>query len=510
MADPGEVRVGDAERQRVVDMLRRHTGEGRLTLDEFSERTGQVYAAVTRADLDAVLADLPADLGPPLQPPSDEHATTLTLGGRRVPRKRRFLAVMSGTEARGTWVAPRKIYAFAWWGHVDIDLSHALIETPVVDITAAAYMGSVTVKVPEGIPVDIRGFVLMGGTANQLRDAPVIPGAPLVRIRVRGLWGGVSIRHPRKRRRDRTGRSGSPVDVQGLVNDAMADAQDRVAGAIDLARGSMGLALGRGSRDDRIPDMPSRRAREHRHAHPHSRPKPGKSSRSNPSPPPTPSAPPAPAAPPAPTTPATPAAPPAPAAPAPAPAPAASEAGPAAAPSSNGSSPGRIPSGTLTILVSDIDGSTQLSERLGDQSWLGVLQAHNAIVRSHVEEHGGTEVKAVGDGFLVVFPSARGAVLAAMAIQRGMERYRKDNPAVPITVRLGLHTGEVVATEDDIFGQNVVVATRIADVAGAGEIVVSGLTRDLTASASDLGFDDGTDVELKGLSQPCRVHRVKV
>ena len=160
--------------------------------------------------------------------------------------------------------------------------------------------------------------------------------------------------------------------------------------------------------------------------------------------------------------------------------------------------------------MSDIDGSTQLAEQLGDQSWLQVLQAHNAIVRSHVDDHGGTEVKSVGDGFLVVFPSARQAVLSAIAIQQGMERYRIDHPEVPVTVRLGLHTGEVVATEDDIFGQNVVVATRLAGVAGAGEIVVSGLTHDLTASASDLGFDEGTDVELKGLSQPCRVHRVKV
>jgi len=158
--------------------------------------------------------------------------------------------------------------------------------------------------------------------------------------------------------------------------------------------------------------------------------------------------------------------------------------------------------------VSDIDGSTRLAERLGDQGWLEVLQAHNHIVREQITEHGGTEVKAEGDGFLVVFPSARGAVLAAIAIQRGMATYRDQHPEVPVTVRLGLHTGEVVATEDDIFGQNVVVATRIADVAGPSEIVVSGLTRDLTASASDLGFETGEDVELKGMSQPWRVHRV--
>jgi class 3 adenylate cyclase len=158
--------------------------------------------------------------------------------------------------------------------------------------------------------------------------------------------------------------------------------------------------------------------------------------------------------------------------------------------------------------VSDIVGSTELAERLGDQKWVEALQVHNAIVRRHVAEHGGTEVKNQGDGFLVVFPSARDAVLSAIAIQASMSTFRHEHPGVTILLRVGLHTGEVVATEDDIFGQNVVVASRIADVAEPGEIVVSGMTRDLTASASDLGFATGTDVALKGISQPCRVHRV--
>src|SRR5262245_55626373 len=158
MADPGGVRIGDAERQRVVDLLRRHTGDGRLTLDEFSERAGQVYAARTQAELDEVLADLPTDLGPPV-PPDDGTDRPLTLAGRTVPRRRRCWGIMSGAQARGTWLAPRKISAFAFWGSVEIDLSQALINTPEIDIHASAWMGGVVIKIPEGIPVDVHGFV---------------------------------------------------------------------------------------------------------------------------------------------------------------------------------------------------------------------------------------------------------------------------------------------------------------------------------------------------------------
>jgi class 3 adenylate cyclase len=76
-------------------------------------------------------------------------------------------------------------------------------------------------------------------------------------------------------------------------------------------------------------------------------------------------------------------------------------------------------------------------------------------------------------------------------------------------VRIGLHTGEIVDVDGDVFGQNVVAAVRIADQAVPGEVVVSGLTRDLTASGGDLAFGPGREVTLKGLSEPWRVHRVE-
>ncbi|HEY3142652.1 MAG TPA: DUF1707 domain-containing protein [Acidimicrobiales bacterium] len=471
MADGG-ARIGDAERQAVIDLLRHHTGQGRLTLDEFAERAGQVYAAKTHDELTEILSDLPEGVRPAT--PS-VVVPTPQVGSPATPaRRRRFVAIMSGSEARGPWRAPSKMTAMAFWGGVHIDLRNALIESSEVVITAWAIMGSVTVTVPPGIPVELDGMVVMGGNSNTVRNEKLIPGAPLVRVRARGLWGGVTLRNPSKKRwsreRHRHSHRGTPPDIQGLVGRHRSEVQGMVDNALDAAQRAIDRALTTGAMVDRIPPMPNREDRDTAPAGVGSNPGSTSTSTST-----SRSAEPA------------------------------ADPTDTADPAANGS---RIPSGTLTILISDIAGSTQLAERLGDQVWVDVLQTHNAIVRQQVADHSGVEVKNQGDGFLVVFPSARAAVLAGIDIQRAMAEYRKENPEVPLDLRLGLHTGEVIATDDDVFGQNVVVASRIADTAEPGEIVVSGLTRDLTASASDLGFGDGVDVDLKGVSQPWRVHRV--
>jgi class 3 adenylate cyclase len=497
MSDAGGVRIGDAERQAVVDMLRRHTGEGRLTLDEFAERAGEVYAARTREELDKVLVDLPegvrpappasatspvpvdapvparADPAPPSHP--QPHAAARRGG---TPR-RRFVAIMSGSEARGAWRAPAEISAFAFWGGVDIDLRNALIESPVVEIEAWAVMGAVDVIVPPGIPVDIDGFILMGGITNKIRDEePPIPGAPLIRIKARGMWGGVTVRNPRKKRLRDVGR-----DLRRELRDELRQSHSRHHHSsrrhrpdpdemIERVRSAIDRALPPPSTSDRIPEMPTEQRQPVARPQPVTRPVPGEPQAQAPL-----------------------------AAPGSAP-----EADPKPEPTDDPAT--RIPTGTLTILVSDIAGSTQMTERLGDQTWFEVLAAHNAIVRQKVADHGGTEVKAQGDGFLVVFPSARSAVLAAISIQQAMVEYDTEHLDAPVELRVGLHTGEVVSVEGDVFGQNVVAASRIAAAALPGEIFVSGLTHDLTSSASDIGFEPGKEIDLKGMSQPWRVHRV--
>jgi class 3 adenylate cyclase len=166
------------------------------------------------------------------------------------------------------------------------------------------------------------------------------------------------------------------------------------------------------------------------------------------------------------------------------------------------------PDGTVTILFSDIEGSSGLNERLGDVRWLELLRAHNGIVRGQVKAFGGFEVKSQGDGFMMAFPSARRAIQCAQAIQQAIARELGDHPDGPIRVRIGLHTGEAIREESDFYGKNVVVAARIADVAMGGEIVASSVVKQLTESAGDIRFEDGREVELAGLSGTHMLYKV--
>ncbi len=166
------------------------------------------------------------------------------------------------------------------------------------------------------------------------------------------------------------------------------------------------------------------------------------------------------------------------------------------------------PDGTVTIMFSDIEGSTAMTERLGDRRAQEVLQDHNATVREQLVAYGGFEVKSQGDGFMVAFPSARRAVFCAVAVQRALAQYRERHPENQIRVRIGLHTGEAIKEADDFFGKNVILAARISAEAQGDEILVSSLLKQLTESAGDIEFDEGRDVELKGLSGTQRVHAV--
>jgi class 3 adenylate cyclase len=170
--------------------------------------------------------------------------------------------------------------------------------------------------------------------------------------------------------------------------------------------------------------------------------------------------------------------------------------------------PAAAPDGTVTILFSDIEASTQLNERLGDVQWLELLRAHHAVVREQVHQHGGFEVKAQGDGFMIAFPSARRAVQCACAIQSAIDSELGDHADTPIRLRIGLHTGEAIREEADFYGKNVVLAARIADRARGGEILASSVVKQLTESAGDLRFENERELELDGLAGTHTVYRV--
>lgn len=166
----------------------------------------------------------------------------------------------------------------------------------------------------------------------------------------------------------------------------------------------------------------------------------------------------------------------------------------------SGVSPGLNAEETVTILFSDIEGFTSMTERLGDYLAQEVLRAHNAIVRRRVEVSGGFEVKSMGDGFMVAFPSPLNAVQCAVDIQRAFAAYNSAHPNESLHVRIGLHTGEFFKEVVDFSGKNVILASRIAGHAQGGQILVSSLLKELMEDAGDIDFGEALATELKGLT----------
>ena len=167
------------------------------------------------------------------------------------------------------------------------------------------------------------------------------------------------------------------------------------------------------------------------------------------------------------------------------------------------------PDGTVTLMFSDIEGSTAINERLGDARWVELLREHNKLVRELAAAHGGFEVKSQGDGFMIAFASARRALACAAEIQRAFAARNDARPAQPLRLRIGLHTGEAIREGDDFFGRHVALAARIAAQAQGGEVLVSSLLRDLTEGAPDLRFGAEREAELKGLGGTHRVFSLR-
>ena len=169
-----------------------------------------------------------------------------------------------------------------------------------------------------------------------------------------------------------------------------------------------------------------------------------------------------------------------------------------------------LPTGTVTFLFTDIEGSTRLLQALGDQ-YPAVHDKHAAIIRQAVAEAGGVEVSTHGDAFFVVFASPAGAVRAAVAAQRGLAAH-DWSPGPAVRVRMGLHTGEGTLGGDDYVGIDVHRAARIADAAHGGQIIVSDATRGLVQHALPAGVSlrDLGPHQLRGIEDLERLHQLVV
>lgn len=160
----------------------------------------------------------------------------------------------------------------------------------------------------------------------------------------------------------------------------------------------------------------------------------------------------------------------------------------------------------VTVMFTDIVGSTSLNEMLGDEAWAGVLGQHRDLVRAATAEHHGAEVATQGDGFLVRFDAPADAVRCAVEIQRRLAGRRAAGEAVP-EVRVGIHAGEAVDHGGDVLGHVVNLAARVMDAAGPGEILVTEQVAD--AAGGQHGLDDRGLVALKGLAQARHVLAVR-
>jgi class 3 adenylate cyclase len=443
---PMAQRVADVDRDRTVTLLREHVVDGRITLDEFSDRVGLALQARTRGDLQQVMTNLP-DMSVPMEET------------RRRKARRWFIGVLSGAGAQGRWRISGRTTAIAVMGGCDLDLRHAEIDGPEITITCIAIMGGINVTVPEGFDVELNVIPFMGGRNLKLRNVPLVPGSPRIIINGLAMMGGVEVKSKPSRTNKELGQTivehvlgavqglpslssePGPIDLDALKRDI----KEQIRASRNLTRQSLPR------HDHSRHDHGRERGRDWREAQPAA---------------PEPAAGAAPPAPPA---------------------------------------PAKPSEGTVTILFIDMVDYAGMTERLGDHQSREVLREHHRTVRELLGNHGGREVKVQGDGFMVAFGSAARAMRCAADMQRAFLTYSQEHEDNPIQVHIGVHTGEAMEENDDFLGHTVIVASRLADVARPGEVLVSALSAQLVERTEEFHFVNFRQETLKGLSRPQQV-----
>ena len=160
-----------------------------------------------------------------------------------------------------------------------------------------------------------------------------------------------------------------------------------------------------------------------------------------------------------------------------------------------------------TVLFTDFVGHTEMMQRLGDERGREVLREHEMITRDRLAEHSGTEVKTMGDGFMVSFGSVTQAMDCAIALQQAFTDHNASSPE-PLHVRVGLNAGEPIEEDGDLFGSTVIMASRIAGNADAGDILIPEPLRHLLTGKSYVYADRG-ETMLKGFEDAVRLYEVR-
>lgn len=181
--EPSRMRVSDADRHKVAEVLREAAGDGRIDLEEFDERLEATFAAKTYADL----VPITHDLGPAIPLTSASPVSGV--------ERERAVAIMGGVERRGVWVVPEHFQVFCLMGGAEIDLRQAHFSAPEVRLTVNTFMGGATIIVNHQTHVIVRGTGIMGGYSPPRSGPETVIGAdsPVVRIGGVAIMGGVSV-----------------------------------------------------------------------------------------------------------------------------------------------------------------------------------------------------------------------------------------------------------------------------------------------------------------------------
>jgi hypothetical protein len=178
MSENLPIRASDADRERTIALLREHAVEGRLTLEEFTDRMSSATQARTSSELEALARDLPSPQG--------------SVARRRRPTRLLF-SMFSSTEREGRLRIPRWVAGLTVFGNIDLDLRQATLEGDVITIVALGMFGTFDVYVPEGVEVDLHGFALGGHKRANGNDPPAQPGTPLVRVFAVSIFAGMDV-----------------------------------------------------------------------------------------------------------------------------------------------------------------------------------------------------------------------------------------------------------------------------------------------------------------------------
>ena len=159
----------------------------------------------------------------------------------------------------------------------------------------------------------------------------------------------------------------------------------------------------------------------------------------------------------------------------------------------------------VTVLFTDLVGSTKMTQERGDAGAQQVLRKHNEIVRNALAKYQGVEVKHTGDGIMARFSVTSNAVEGALSMQEAFASHNQTNPDLPVSVRVGINTGEPIQEEGDIFGTTVQLAARICDKGKSGHVMTSNVVRELCAGRQ-IRFEDCGPFDLKGVEGPVNLY----